>query len=111
MFLIRSGEVEIERNGKIIETLGSGGIFGEMALIDGSPRSATARAKTDCVVAPINEKTFPLPGARNAVLCHRRDADVGGSRAAHEPDDLRLVPDFLSEPRCFCPFHCGRPRP
>jgi CRP/FNR family cyclic AMP-dependent transcriptional regulator len=58
VFLIRSGEVEIERNGKVIETLGPGGIFGEMALIDGSPRSATARAKTDCVVAPINEKIF-----------------------------------------------------
>jgi CRP/FNR family cyclic AMP-dependent transcriptional regulator len=32
MFPIRSGEVEIERNGKVIETLGPGGIFGEMAL-------------------------------------------------------------------------------
>ena len=48
----------IERNGKVMETLGGGGIFGEMALIDGSPRSATVRAKTDCEVAPINEKSF-----------------------------------------------------
>ena len=30
----------------------------EMALIDGSPRSATARAKTDCQVAPISENAF-----------------------------------------------------
>ena len=35
MYVIRSGEIEIERDGKIVETLSSGGIFGEMALIDG----------------------------------------------------------------------------
>jgi CRP/FNR family cyclic AMP-dependent transcriptional regulator len=58
MYVVRTGEVVIERGGQVMETLGPGGIFGEMALIDGSPRSATARAKTDCVVAPINEKSF-----------------------------------------------------
>jgi len=58
MYVVRSGEIEIERNGQVIETLSGGGIFGEMALIDGSPRSATARAKTDAEVAPINEKSF-----------------------------------------------------
>ena len=58
MFVVRTGEVTIERGGSVMETLSGGGVFGEMALIDGSPRSATARAKTDCEVAPINEKTF-----------------------------------------------------
>ena len=58
MYVIRSGEVAIERGGHVMETLGPGGIFGETALIDGSPRSVTVRAKTDCVVAPINEKSF-----------------------------------------------------
>jgi CRP-like cAMP-binding protein len=58
MYVIRSGEVEIERDGKIVEKLGPGGIFGEMALIDGEPRAATAKAKTACEVAPITEKTF-----------------------------------------------------
>jgi CRP-like cAMP-binding protein len=38
MYVIRSGEVEIERDGKVVEKLSHGGIFGEMALIDGSPR-------------------------------------------------------------------------
>ncbi len=58
MFVIRSGEVIIERAGKVMETVPPGGIFGEMALIDGSPRSATARAKTECEVAPVTEKSF-----------------------------------------------------
>lgn len=58
MYVVRTGEITVERDGRIMETLGAGDIFGEMALIDGAPRSATARAKTDCEVAPINEKTF-----------------------------------------------------
>ena len=60
MYVIRTGEVEVERDGKIVETLSAGGIFGEMALIDGSPRAATARAKTACEVAPITERSFLL---------------------------------------------------
>jgi CRP-like cAMP-binding protein len=58
MYVIRKGEVEIERDGKIVETLSAGGIFGEMALIDRSPRAASARAKTACELAPITEKAF-----------------------------------------------------
>jgi CRP-like cAMP-binding protein len=58
MYVIRSGEVEIEIDGRVVETLSAGGIFGEMALIDGSPRAATAKAKTACEVAPLTEKTF-----------------------------------------------------
>ena len=58
MYVVRSGEVIIERHGHLMETLGGGGIFGEMALIDGSPRVATVRAKTACEVVPINEKSF-----------------------------------------------------
>ena len=58
MYVIRSGEVEILRDGHVVETLAPGGIFGEMALIDGSPRAATARAKTACELAPITEKSF-----------------------------------------------------
>jgi CRP/FNR family transcriptional regulator, cyclic AMP receptor protein len=58
MYLVRSGEVEIELNGKVIKTLAEGDIFGEMVLIDRSPTVATARAKTHCEAAAITEKSF-----------------------------------------------------
>jgi CRP-like cAMP-binding protein len=40
---------------------GDGGprrVFGEMALVDHGPRAATALAKTECILIPVNEKHF-----------------------------------------------------
>jgi CRP/FNR family transcriptional regulator, cyclic AMP receptor protein len=42
----------------VVETVGEDGFFGEMALIDHSPRSATAIAKTDCTLVKIDERQF-----------------------------------------------------
>jgi len=58
MYVVLSGEVEILLRDTVIETVPQGGTFGEMALIDGSPRSATVIAKTDSQVAAIDKKTF-----------------------------------------------------
>ncbi len=58
MFIVLEGEVEIRVRDKVIDTSGPGGIIGEMALVDNSPRSATAAAKTACKVVPVNEKQF-----------------------------------------------------
>ena len=57
-YIIVRGEVEIRSGARHFETLGPDGIFGEMALIDDSPRSATAVALTDVTVAPIKENQF-----------------------------------------------------
>ena len=58
MYVIQDGEVEVLDGERIIDNVGPGGVFGEMALIDRSPRSATVRAKTDCRVVPIDESKF-----------------------------------------------------
>ena len=58
MYVVKEGEVELSVRGKVIATMGKGGILGEMALIDSHPRSATASAKTDCELVVINEERF-----------------------------------------------------
>jgi CRP-like cAMP-binding protein len=58
MYGVVEGEIDIHRDGKPIETVGPGGIFGEMALIDHSLRSASATAKTDCKVVMVDERRF-----------------------------------------------------
>ena len=58
MFVILEGQVELRVGGRVFETLGPGGVLGEMALIDQSPRVATAVALTDIRLARIAEKRF-----------------------------------------------------
>jgi CRP/FNR family cyclic AMP-dependent transcriptional regulator len=58
MYGVIDGQVEIVKDGKVVDTVGPGGIFGEMALIDHTARSATAVAKGDCKAAQISEKRF-----------------------------------------------------
>jgi len=60
LFVVRSGEVDIQIGGRTVETVGANGVFGEMALVDAHPRSATAVARTDCVVVPVSERQFLL---------------------------------------------------
>jgi CRP-like cAMP-binding protein len=58
MYVVKEGEVELSVHGKVITAVAKGGIIGEMVLIDKKPRSATARAKTDCQLVPIDEERF-----------------------------------------------------
>jgi CRP/FNR family cyclic AMP-dependent transcriptional regulator len=58
MFVILDGEVDLALGPNVIETLGPGEPFGEMALIDQAPRTATATARTDCLLAVVPERRF-----------------------------------------------------
>ncbi len=46
-FVVESGELSVEAHGEPVATLGPGSSFGEIALIDRRPRTATVAAVTD----------------------------------------------------------------
>jgi CRP-like cAMP-binding protein len=57
-YVLLDGSVEIVLGGEVIETAERGAVLGEMALIDDSPRSASAVAKTASRLVGINRKRF-----------------------------------------------------
>lgn len=58
MYLVLEGVVAISIADKVVEKIGPGGVFGEMALVDQSARVATAVAETDCTMLSINRNDF-----------------------------------------------------
>ncbi|MGE5718209.1 MAG: cyclic nucleotide-binding domain-containing protein [Acidobacteriota bacterium] len=63
MFVIQSGSVEIYKRSRrgeenLLATLEKGDFFGEMSILEDVPRTASARAKTDCELVRINQSTF-----------------------------------------------------
>jgi CRP/FNR family cyclic AMP-dependent transcriptional regulator len=58
MYAVVQGHVAVTIEGRVVERLGPGGAFGEAALVDPSPRLATAVAETDCELQPIPRRAF-----------------------------------------------------
>ena len=58
MYVLLEGEIDIFLGDFVLETARPGTLIGEMALIDDSPRTATAMAKTPCRLAEIDRRRF-----------------------------------------------------
>jgi len=58
VYVVLDGKVDLRVGGRLVETVGPGGVLGEMALIEHAPRVATATARTACDLQPISEARF-----------------------------------------------------
>ena len=72
-FVIVEGGVAIDRAGRRVATLGPGDYFGEIALVDGGPRTATATAEADSRLLVLAHREFntlmaDIPAVRDCVL-------------------------------------------
>jgi len=75
MFVIQQGQVRITKTGreglKTLAVLGAGEFFGEMAILNSKPRTATAEALTPLRVLVIDAKTFGQMVVSNAEIAVR----------------------------------------
>lgn len=86
LYVIVKGEADILKGGKILATIGAGQVFGEIALVEDSARTAGVKANGDIDVITVSRPAFSklvthLPGVRSTVEQIMRDHDV-------DPDKL-----------------------
>jgi CRP-like cAMP-binding protein len=58
MYVVMEGRLAVSIKGKVVEKIGPGGVFGEMALVDRTTRLATVVCETDCGLLAIGRNTF-----------------------------------------------------
>lgn len=58
MFAVLEGSIELQLDGQVIETVHTGGVIGELVLIEPAPRSLDAVAAEASRVAVVNEREF-----------------------------------------------------
>ncbi|MCC7032003.1 MAG: DUF1003 domain-containing protein [Acidobacteria bacterium] len=97
LYIVEDGRAEVTapdaRGGHVrLDTLGPGGVFGELGLIDGGPRSATVRALTDCSLLALPREPF------HAFLRQRPDVAIDmlqvlGARLRASTATIRGLPN------------------
>jgi len=58
MYQLIEGDVDILIKDVVVDTIHAGGVFGEMAVIEGDRRAATALARTDVRLVALDQKQF-----------------------------------------------------
>ena len=83
MYIVMEGKISIAIGDKTVEQLDPGGVFGEMALVDQSPRTASATADSECALLSINRDTL--------IALVKSDASVGMAMMRCVADRIRYM--------------------
>lgn len=102
LYLISSGSVRVTKNGSETDLvmLGSGSHFGELALVDESPRSATVTANERCVIITIGATVLREKFASNPAAgadFYRAVARSIAKRLRATTDDLAFARQLAFE--------------
>ncbi|NUM44656.1 MAG: TIR domain-containing protein, partial [Anaerolineales bacterium] len=111
LFFIQRGEIEIYQasDGKIFEVLKTGDYFGEMALLEAEPRTASARARNEAAVFYLDRPAFMHLLETNPALgikmTHRISARLRMSMAASQAtQETKADTSKASETKVFISY-------
>jgi CRP-like cAMP-binding protein len=85
-FMIERGEVEVTQDGSAISRLGEGASFGEIALLDDVPRTATVRAVVQTRLLTLDREDFLLALSGHPDAGHEARS-VAQERSDRRPED------------------------
>ena len=91
LFIILDGTADVSIGGRKKATLGPGDFFGEIALLDGGPRTATVTAKSDVNALGPDGMGLPRPDGRAPVDRPEDAATDGGATAQRHQGRDRLT--------------------
>ncbi len=91
-FIIVDGTAEVRRNDKKVATLGPGDCFGELALLDHGPRTATVVATTDLKVLVLGAREFAGILDEVPPIAHKLLKSLAARIRDARRQDLRLTP-------------------
>jgi CRP-like cAMP-binding protein len=83
MYAVLEGRVAVSINGAVVDRIGPGGVLGELALIDQSPRLASAVAEDNVTLQPINRNAF--------IALIKLDPDLGAALLAALAERLHYL--------------------
>lgn len=86
-FVLLSGTAEVQRDGATVAELGPGAVIGELALLDGGPRTATVVATTDVGVIVLNRPAFNAVLDEIPTLAHQLLVTLAHRLRAADADD------------------------
>jgi CRP/FNR family cyclic AMP-dependent transcriptional regulator len=109
MFVVESGHVRLTlgtgSNEKEIMVLGPGDFFGELSLLSGMPRSATAQAIEDCALLVISRDVFAMIIQDDLDVVFRM-MNAQGQRLSNTNQPIQQLMEQLGRVRIVC--HCLR---
>ena len=76
LYVVRTGRLQVIRDGQVVDEVTRGGVVGELGLLTGAPRAATVRARRDSELVRVSRASFTKAVNANARAAHALATDL-----------------------------------